>query len=488
MRIAIAYPPIESSKGVPLLSQNRQFQYFNNATFIYPVIPATAATVLSEAGYDVQWMDGIAQRQSYDEFVSAVDAAAPDLMAIESKTPTIKTYWAVIDDLKRRYPDMKIALMGDHVTAMPGESMLNSRVDFVITGGDFDFSLLGLARKLEGTGTMPSGVYYRENGDIRDSGKFTTQVRLEKVPLIDRELTQWKLYAYKNGNFKYTPGTYTMFGRDCWWRRGGGCTFCSWTTTFPKFGVTTPERALEEVGRLIDLGVREIFDDTGTFPRGKWLNRFCRGMIERGYNKKVRMGCNMRSDALTQAEYDLMGEAGFRFILYGLESATQATLDRLNKGTVWDDIKQATRWAKNAGLEPHVTCMVGYPWESYEEALKTVELTKELFTRGWIDTLQATVVMPYPGTALFKEAEQSGWLRTTDWDRFDMREPILESPIPDQELLALTQSIYKSFLTPRFVLRKLASIRSRDDFEYVVSRGGRYVFGHLTDFKPLQHR
>ncbi len=482
MRVAIAYPPIPSSKGVPLLSQNRQFQYFNNPTYIYPVVPATAATLLAEAGHEVGWLDGIASEQSYEEFVSSVDRFGPDLIAIETKTPTVKSYWRTINDMKVRFPKMRIVLMGDHVTALPEESLLNSKVDFVLTGGDFDVTLLALVDHLDGGKDMPPGVYFWDNGTIRSTGRFETLSRLAQLPFIDRELTQWRLYAYKNGNFKYTPGTYTMFGRDCWWRRGGGCTFCSWTTIFPQFGVTTVERALDEVGMLIELGVREIFDDTGTFPRGAWLERFCKGMIQRGYNDKIKIGCNMRSDALNESQYDLMGQAGFRFILYGVESASQATLDRLNKGTVWDDIKQATYWAKKAGLEPHVTCMVGYPWESYEEAKRTVDLTKELFERGWIDTLQATIVIPYPGTALFREAQEQGWLRTTDWDRYDMREPILTSPIPDEQILALTRDLYKSFMSPKFIARKLASIRTKDDFAYIVNRGSKYVFGHLKDF------
>lgn len=488
MKVAIAYPPIETGKGVPLLSQNRQFQYFNNPTFIYPVIPATAATVLSQSGHEVAWLDGIAKQQNYEEFVTSVEKFGPEVMAVESKTPTIKAYWWAVDDLKQRFPEMKIILMGDHVTALPEESLINSNVDYVLTGGDFDVSLLSLVDHVETGAAMPPGIYLRDGEKIVNTGRFETKSRLGEVPFIDRKLTQWELYAYKNGNFKFTPGTYTMFGRDCWWRRGGGCTFCSWTTIFPKFGVTTPERALDEVGQLIELGVREIFDDTGTFPRGSWLRKFCRGMIDRGYNTKVRMGCNMRSDALTEEEYGLMGEAGFRFILYGVESATQATLDRLNKGTRWDDIKQATYWAKKAGLEPHVTCMVGYPWESYEEAKRTVDLTKELFELGWIDTLQATIVIPYPGTALYAEAERNGWLRTTDWDRYDMREPILASPISDEKVLELTRDLYKSFVTPKYVLRKLGSIRNRDDFNYLVLRGGKYIAGHLKDFSPLKIR
>ena len=46
VRIAVGYPPLESKKGVALLSQNRQFQYFNAATYIYPMVPAYAASNL----------------------------------------------------------------------------------------------------------------------------------------------------------------------------------------------------------------------------------------------------------------------------------------------------------------------------------------------------------------------------------------------------------------------------------------------------------
>ena len=53
MKIAIAYPPLISDKGAPLLSQNRQFQWFNRPTYIYPVVPASAATLLARAGHTV---------------------------------------------------------------------------------------------------------------------------------------------------------------------------------------------------------------------------------------------------------------------------------------------------------------------------------------------------------------------------------------------------------------------------------------------------
>ena len=40
-------------------------------------------------------------------------------------------------------------LMGDHVTALPEESLQNSPVDFVITGGNYDFRRLNLSNSLK---------------------------------------------------------------------------------------------------------------------------------------------------------------------------------------------------------------------------------------------------------------------------------------------------------------------------------------------------
>src|ERR1041385_404416 len=93
MKIMISYPPIPSEKGVPLISQNRQFQWFNRPTFIYPVVPAYAATLLKDRGYDVVWGDGVARQMKTDEFKLFFDRENPDLIAIEAKTPVIKFYW-----------------------------------------------------------------------------------------------------------------------------------------------------------------------------------------------------------------------------------------------------------------------------------------------------------------------------------------------------------------------------------------------------------
>ncbi len=148
MKISISYPPIISEKGVPLLSQNRQFQYFQSPTYIYPVVPAYAATLLANAGYDVVWDDGIAEEKTYSQWLSDLEQSNPDVIMIETKTPVVKKHWSIIGDVKKVLPNSKVVLVGDHVTALPQESMEQSKVDFVLTGGDYDFLLLNLVNFL----------------------------------------------------------------------------------------------------------------------------------------------------------------------------------------------------------------------------------------------------------------------------------------------------------------------------------------------------
>ena len=504
MKISISYPPLKSEKGIPLLSQNRQFQWFKDPTFIYPVVPAYAATLLSKNGFDVLWDDGIAEGLSYDEWLLRLKNAKPNVVAIETKTPVVKRHWKIISDIKKLYDNELqsfgnsfiyenyklpiVVLMGDHVTAFSEESFLNSQVDFIITGGDYDFSLLGLCSYLASSKSLLSeslktpGIHYRNNKQVvNTTGKFELSNDINSLPYIDRKLTKWHLYAYKNGNFKYTPGTYVAAGRDCWY---GKCNFCSWTTLFPgaKFRAVSPQRHLDEIGKLIEeLKIKEIFDDSGCFPIGDWLKEFCNGMIERGYNKNIVMGCNMRVGALKQEDWTLLKRANFRFVLIGLESMTQTTLDKLNKGIKISDIEETVKMAKKAGLEPHITTMVGYPWETKEEALKTIGFAKYLFKKGYIDTLQATIVIPYPGTTLFDEAKKEGWLLTEDWDRYDMKESVWKSPVGNDDVLKFTQGLYTSALNPSFIVKKILSIRNIDDIKFIF-RAGKKVMGHFMDF------
>lgn len=482
MKILIGYPPTESKKGIACLPQNRQFQWFSNPSYFFPVIMGSATTFLKSNGHDVKWIDCVTKRINWKEFTETIKREKPDLFAFETKTPVIRIHWKIINKLKEQFPEIKIAIMGDHVTAFPKETMENSKVDFVLCGGDFDFILNELCCFISGKNkSIPKGIYYRKNKKIVGSGKFELKHNLDELPFIDRELTKWEDYQIEY-NIIRKPYFYIMSGRDCWW---GRCKFCSWTTLFPKFRVRSVKNVLDEIEMLIKKhNAKEIFDDSGTLMTGVWLKNLCDGLISRGYNKKIRYSCNMRFGALKQEDYNLMKKAGFRLLKFGLESANQKTLDKLNKGIKVEDITNGCEMAKKAGLTVHLTMIVGYPWETKEDALKTFELAKRLMQSGKADLLQATVLIPYPGTPLWEEAKKNNWFLFNQevYERYDMSEPVLKTKDCDsKEIAKICGKIYTIFLTPSYIFARLKNVRSLEDFKFNL-RGIKAVFGHLKDF------
>ena len=145
---------------------------------------------------------------------------------------------------------------------------------------------------------------------------------------------------------------------------------------------------MEEIDDLIKQGYKEVFDDSGTFPLGKWLDEFCLKMCVNRRRKNITIGCNMR---VQDAPWKQMRDAGFRFILVGVESANQITLDKIKKSAKADETIKILKEASDAGLEPHGTFMTGYPWETEEDEKRTIELCHFLLRKGYLKTAQASV-------------------------------------------------------------------------------------------------
>jgi len=61
----------------------------------------------------------------------------------------------------------------------------------------------------------------------------------------------------------------------------------------------------------------------------------------------------------------------------------------------------------------------------------------------------------------------------------------MKNPITSEEARAYTQGLYKAFMSPQYITRKLLSIRSMDDVKFFTEAGMKLV-GHLLDFKKKQ--
>lgn len=416
---------------------------------------AYTATVLSDMGHDVYWIDPAPEKLSYQRTLMEIRSIDPSYVIWETKTPVIKKTWRAVNDLKSMC-NAKVVLCGDHVTALPLETLSNSLTDIVISGGHYDFGMKEIVEY-----GYKHGIVEPENID------------LNRLPLIDRDLTKWNLYSKHNGNFR-TTGTYTQFSRDCWWRKDGGCTFCSWTNLHKDYHVMSVERAIEEVSHAISYGAKEIFDDSGTFPIGTWLSQFTLKLKELT-GGHLRFGCNLRAGILDRQDFREMARSGFRFVLFGLESANPGTLRTLNKGYSQYDVERSCRLASECGLEPHVTVMVGFPWETRQDIGNTIRFVGGLFKKNYIRSCQATLCIPYPGTRMFNEAKVQGNLKTENWEEYDMRGQVLKTSLSDKEAFGAVRQIYASAINPSYIFKNMTDLRW-------LARGTKYLFAHLKDF------
>ena len=116
---------------------------------------------------------------------------------------------------------------------------------------------------------------------------------------------------------------------------------------------------------------------------------------------------------------------------------------------------------------------------------KTINLAKKLFNSGLADSLQATQIIPYPNTILYKESLKKNQLAIPDkaWELFDMRHRVLKSPLKDEEINDLISQIYKLSFSPKFIWRQLKKIRCWDDIKYLFRAAKSILFKHLKDFR-----
>ena len=285
----------------------------------------------------------------------------------------------------------------------------------------------------------------QEDGDIKTEiiNDFQIDVPFDKLPFPDRLFTKAKDPKYQSyGNYKFKPATHMMSSNLCWY---GKCTFCIDTAKLEAGehrGIRTVDHVMEEIDDLIAYGYKEVFDDSGTFPIGKWLQEFCVKMMVNDRRHKITMGCNMR---VQEVDWRAMKHAGFRFVLVGIESRNQDTLNMIKKSQKADEMESILKAGAEAGIEFHGTFMTGYPWEVWEDEKRTIDFCHHLLKKGYLKTAQASVYSP-PRTA----------------------------PRPDSvghKYLPMFYDVYKS---PEFIIRKISDIKRWEDFTYLV-RGTRLV-------------
>ncbi len=491
MKAAVVYPPFSEKGKRPLLGQNRQFRYSSSSEVrIYPMLPALAATWAARNGHEVAWLD--AQNDpglTPEEYERRLDAFAPGLLLMEIKAPIAGRYARYVRELKSRDPDIKVAICGDHASFFPKETLEESGADFVLVGGDYDWTFSRLTDYLDGkTSEFPPGIWSRDaSGEISSSGEPRFLENLDEVPFIDRDLTKWKIYGEA---YLRKPATYILTGRGCMGARGISiCSFCIWQHALWRktARLRSPANVVKEIKSLVEeRGVKEIFDDNESGPVWNldWLKEFKTLLEKEGLIGRFSFSSNARADTLTKETCKVLKQIGFRLLKVGIESGSPRILKEIirKKETV-EDIKRGIKNAKDQGIVVLMTNMVGYPTETREEAEATYRMAKELmlYKTHAGDSLQASVLVAYPGTPIWWEAKKKDWfiVDPDDYENYRMDRVMMKTEVPAIELC---NRLWRIHLHPKFVLRSLVTARSRTDLN-VLWTGFKSLIGHLRDFR-----
>jgi hypothetical protein len=69
-----------------------------------------------------------------------------------------------------------------------------------------------------------------------------------------------------------------------------------------------------------------------------------------------------------------------------------------------------------------------------------------------------------------------------DWEKFDMRQRVMKSPLTEEQVKELTASLYKLFFGSKYMLKQITSIRNLDDIKYLYRGFKSITKKHLKDF------
>jgi radical SAM superfamily enzyme YgiQ (UPF0313 family) len=148
-----------------------------------------------------------------------------------------------------------------------------------------------------------------------------------------------------------------------------------------------------------------------------------------------------------------MRDAGCFCVWLGVESGSEKILSAMHKSIKLDQTRTAYKTAHKVGLMTIANTVIGFPGETEETARQTINFIKELNP----DSVGFYVATPYPGTPMYEQVKENGWLRITDFDKYDTAIPTFETPWLSMEKLAqIRYKAYQEFyLRPSYVLKMM---------------------------------
>jgi anaerobic magnesium-protoporphyrin IX monomethyl ester cyclase len=405
----------EGHYGVRAGSRWPHFERCGAGYMPFPFFLAYATAVLERARIDVMLVDGIAEELTELEFIARINQYQPNLIVLEVSTSSIDADIEVARRIRSAIPSSKLAFCGPHIFMhQPGFLLEHPELDFVL-GGEYEYTLLDLVNRLQTQEDLAqvSGLIYRNNGAVTVNPTRPAIDNLDELPWPSRKMLPMTKYCVC-GSAIPQPSVQMVASRGCPYQ----CIFCCWPQVMyreHKHRVRNPVDVVDEMQWLInEYGFKSVYFDDDTFNIGNDRMRKISAEI-RERNLHIPWAIMARADTTDVDTLRWMRDAGLVHVLYGVESGVQDLVNACQKNLDLNKVSKAVQQTKELGIKPHLSFAFGLPGETKETIKQTVAYAIALDP----DTVQFSILTPYPGSQYFDMLDKQGYIVSKNWQEYD---------------------------------------------------------------------
>jgi radical SAM superfamily enzyme YgiQ (UPF0313 family) len=353
------------------------------------------AAVLENARHEVRVFDlSLSPSSPLESDIRPVIDFDPQLIGITAMTSVYEAAQETATLLKAKL-GRPIVVGGPHATMFPERLLTESPVLDYVVRGEGEGTILELVQALDGRRDLSSiaGLTYRLHGDVVSNSDRELITDLDNLPFPARHL--FALPRYNLRTPEGQPMITVLSSRGCPYN----CSYCFKGIVGRTYRQRSPQNIAAELKMVIgDTGIRNFYfiDDLFTADVKRLQALLDLLIAER---LEIRWQCLGRVDRVNPEILHRMYAAGCRRIHYGIESGNPEVLKQISKGIKLDQVRQAVRWAKEAGIQVKGYFMLGLPGDTEATMQQTVDLAVELD----LEEAMFSLTTPFPGTRLWDE-------------------------------------------------------------------------------------
>ena len=400
---------------------------------------------------EIKVVDCNVEKVDWIQLENKIEKINPDIVA-SSALATCNTFLVArtLQVAKKINPSILTVTGGQHFSAIPEESLeAFPEIDIIVRGeGEVTFTELVKAVKEETSFSGIDGLTYRENNKIVHNKSRELIEDLDKLPYPGYHFVSEHMLKY---HFKASVGSEAPYAliegsRGCQHR----CVFCSqwchWNGTWRQ---KSPNRIAEEMVYCYEkFGSRFIWLTDDNFGFGERSRVLAESLIQSGIIGDLMWFTQARCDDVIKHESILpvLRESGLRWVLLGVENSEEAVLESFNKNSSPEEAIEAVKVLKRHDIFAQAMFIIGERGETKVSVERLRKFANELDP----DFAIFGILTPFPGTLLYEEAKEKGWIEERNWAKYDMINAIMPSesmsrPELQDELYKCYRSFYGSW-------------------------------------------